>query len=220
MFSVSGRIDPKVVKDISEFFKTNEAAAAKAARSSMISVTADILKLGKVNIAASGNFSRRWVSGLQAKTYPKRVKPHPNVKTFINHRYGGLASVHEFGATIRPKNGKFLWIPLPGAPKRSTIRTDFETGIIQTTRARNTPTRLSDVKGGLVYIKGKNGKHPMLGYRTGKGNKVRFKPAFVGMKKVVIPKRWDVIKISEEQANRNLIPRFISAFDRALYNGG
>lgn len=220
MFSISARIDPKVIKDVSVFFEHSQEAAAKAARSSMLSVTADILKLGKINISASGNFTRRWVSGLQAKTYPKRVKPHPNVKTFINHRYGGLASVHEFGATIRPKRGKYLWIPLPGAPKRSTIRTDFETGIIQTTRARNTPTRLSDVKGGLVYIKGKKGGHPMLGYRTGKGNRIRFKPAFVGVTKVVVPKRWDVIKISEEQANRNLIPRFIAEFDRALYNGG
>jgi hypothetical protein len=220
MFNISAKIDPKVVKDVSLFFETNERAASKAARAAMLSVTADILKHGRANIAASGKFGAQWIRGLQAKTYPKRVKPHPNVKTFINHRYGGLASVHEFGATIRPKKGKYLWIPLPGTPKRSTIRTNFSTGVIERSRARNTPTRLSDVKGGLVFIKGKNGGKPLLGYRVGKGNRVRFKPAFVGIKKAVIPKRWDIIKISEEQANRNLIPRFIREFDRALYNGG
>lgn len=217
MFDISAKIDPKLVKDISTFFQKSNEAASAASRSAMLSVTGDILKLGRVNIAASGRFGKRWQSGLQAKTYPKRVKPHPNVKTYINHRFGGLASVFEYGTTIRPKKGKYLWIAMPGAPKRVTLRTDFSTGRIQKARTRSTPTSLSEAKGGLVFIKSKKSGLPMLGYRVGKGNRVRFKPAFVGIKRAVIRKRWEIVKIGEEQG-QNLIPRFLAEFDR-VYNG-
>jgi hypothetical protein len=219
MFDVSAKIDPKLVKDVSSFFDKSNEAASKASRAAMLSVTADILKLGRVNIAASGKFGARWQKGLQAKTYPKRVKPHPNVKTFINHRFGGLASVFEFGSTIRPKKGRYLWIAMPGAPKKITLRTNFETGRLQKSRTRNTPTSLSEAKGGLEFIKSKKSGLPMLGYKVGKGNRVRFKPAFIGIRKATIRKRWEIIAISKEQANKNLIPRFLAEFDKAYKNG-
>jgi hypothetical protein len=219
MFDISAKIDPKLVKDVSTFFDRSNEAATIAARAAMKSVTDDILKLGRVNIAASGKFGARWQRGLQAKTYPKRVKPHPNVKTYINHRYGGLASVFEFGATIRPKKGRYLWVALPGAPKRVKIGTNFETGRISSFRTRNTPTNLSEAKGGLEFIKSKKSGLPMLGYKVGKGNRVRFKPAFIGIRKATIRKRWEIIRISTEQADRNLIPRFLAEFDKAYKNG-
>jgi hypothetical protein len=212
----SGLLEVKVnqaeIRDLSRFFKKNYAASAVAATQSIKETTAVILLKGRINIQGSGAFSGPWIRGLQSRQYP-RGKNSPNAKSYINHRLGGLASVFEFGASIRPKRGRYLWLLAPGAPKRMTLGANFGAGWINKTRGRTTPQRLSAAAGKLEYVVAKRG-FPMLGVTAGRGKRAHFKPYFIGIPLAKIEKRWSVIPIAEAESE-NLVPRFISAFEKA-----
>jgi hypothetical protein len=212
----SGLLEVKInraeLRDLTSFYKKSYDASAKAASESIKETTAVILLKGRINIQGSGRFSGPWLKGLQSRQYPKG-KNSPNAKSYINHKLGGLASVFEFGASIRPKRGRYLWLLAPGAPKRMTLGADFGKGWINKTRGRTTPQRLGAAAGKLEYVVSKRGL-PMLGVTAGRGKRARFKPYFIGIPFARIEKRWSVIPIAEAESE-NLVPRFISAFEKA-----
>jgi hypothetical protein len=212
----SGLLEVKInhaeLRDLSSFYKKSYDASAKAASESIKETTAVILLKGRLNIQGSGPFSGPWLRGLQSRQYPKG-KNSPNAKSYINHRLGGLASVFEFGASIRPKRGRYLWILAPGAPKRMTLGANFGAGWINKTRGRTTPQRLGRAAGKLEYAVSKKGL-PMLGVTAGRGKRTRFKPYFLGIPSAKIAKRWSIIPICEAEGEK-LVLRFISAFEKA-----
>lgn len=210
--SLNAYVEQQGLVDLSSFFRKSYDASAAAATESIKTTTATILLKGRLNIQQGGGFKGPWISGLQARQYPKG-KNSPNAKSFINHKFGGLASVFEFGASIRPKRGKYLWILADGAPARMTLGANFGAGWINKTRGATTPQRLSKAFGGLEYAKSKRG-FPMLGVTVKSGNRSRFKPYFIGIPFANIEKRWSVIEIATAEAE-NLVPRFLSAFDKA-----
>lgn len=74
-----------------------------------------LLKDARANIAAAG-FSHRWQMGFRVRTFPARgVSIDAQLQGF--HRIG-FANIFERGGTIRPKQKKLLWVPLPDAPKK------------------------------------------------------------------------------------------------------
>jgi hypothetical protein len=212
----SGLLEVKInqaeLRDLSSFYKKSYEASAKAASESIKETTAVILLKGRLNIQGSGPFSGPWLKGLQSRQYPKG-KNSPNAKSYINHRLGGLASVFEFGASIRPKRGRYLWLLAPGAPKRMRLGADFGKGWLKRVRGPTTPSRLNQAAGKLVYLRSKRGT-PMLGISVGKGKRARFKPYFLGIPLAKIGKRWSIIPICEAEGDK-LVPRFITAFDKA-----
>ena len=76
-----------------------------------------------------------------------------------------IAAVHEFGATITPKSGKYLSIPLTREAKEA-----------------GSPTAFSD----LQFIPGRAGKSPVLGRRQPDGS---VEALFALRKEVIIPER-------------------------------
>lgn len=187
-------------KEIRSAFGQPIGIIARTNTQAVAQVADDAVKLGRNNISANGKFRGAWVSGLRARKYPKR-KATMSPQAWISHRFGGLASVFEFGTTTRPKKKTYMWLPLPGAPKRTSLSANLSSGRLSKSTARTTPGRISEKNGGLVYLKGPSGK-PLLGIQTGKGKNKRFKPLFVGIKFASIRKRWNVQDIIREQAAR------------------
>ena len=201
--------DPKDVKEIAAAFDRNYEAAAKAATASIRETTGKILIKGRFNIAHSGNFTGKWISGLQARQYPRK-KASTHARVYINHRFGGLASVFEFGATIRPKRGRYMWILADGVAQSLRSKSaDFAAGFAAKGKKAITPATLRQKLGTLDFAQSKTGL-PMLGQYIGKGNKKRFKPYFIGVPSVTIHKRWSIIPIAEAEAEK--VPaRFLGA---------
>lgn len=159
-----------------------------------------VLKIGRVNIAASGRFTGRWLTGLQVRRYPRRgtsMRP----RAYVSHKFGGVADVFEFGARILPKTRTYLWVPLPGTPKRTTLGTSFQAGRLTKTTKRTTAGRVGDKRNGLVFVKPKGGK-PTLGVMQGSGKRAKFKPMFVGIKAATIRPRWAIMDIVKEQSQK------------------
>lgn len=146
------------------------------------------LEKGRQNIRSAG-FPAAWAAALQARQYPKGGKPASTVTAFINHRFGGVGTVFEFGATIRPKEAKYLWIPADG-----TKKTVFDPKARKSLRA--TPARLFNSAKGLAFAI-VNGR-PALVQKNTKAKKP--KVMFWGRKQVYVPKKWNVMPILEGEA--------------------
>lgn len=78
-----------------------------------------------------------------------------------------IAGVHEYGMTIKPKNGKFLAIPLPAAKGK----------------------RPADFGDELFFMPSKDDNRAYLARKRGKGKREKIEPMFVLMKSVKIPER-------------------------------
>lgn len=206
---------PIDIPTVERVLKKPADVVAFAATSSIKTITADIPVRGRAAIRASGGkFTGKWITGLQARQYPKRKKQSAFAKVYINHRLGGVASVFERGAHIkgRPKGNRkgLLWIPLPGTPKNlivlqsNTSLRSFKTGKSQKRVAkRATASRIGERRGGLEYAK--PGKYPLLGYYTGRGEKRKFKALFYGIYEVDVPRKiskWGIVAICKEEAKR------------------
>jgi len=201
------------VAELSTLFEKNERAAALAATETIKTTTANVLLRGRLNIQSSGKFTGPWLKGLQSRQYPKG-KNSTNARSFINHKFGGLASVFEFGASIRPKRGKYLWILAPGAPKRMTIGADFGKGWINQVRGRTSAKMFARAAGEKLAYKLSAEGFPMLGLSIKSGKRSRFKPYVIGIPFANIHKRWSIIPIAEAEGDK-MVSRFLSIFDKA-----
>lgn len=91
----------------------NAKTVRKAGTEVVREVTPWIRDEGRKRIASAG-FSRRWQNGYRHKFY-RGKRGEANVG-FVYHKMGGLASVWEYGTTIR--GNPLLWVPLRTTPKK------------------------------------------------------------------------------------------------------
>jgi hypothetical protein len=138
--------------------------------------TADLaVKEGRQNIASAGKFTGKWQSGLKYRMTDAHAGGEPSLqaKATVFHSFG-LASVFEFGTTIKGK--PLLWIPTtPGAP--SAGRSGKK--LVSATSVRGTP---------------------ML-FDANNRDRDR-KPLYVGVPSVKMPKKFNVIAIIKQRAAR------------------
>jgi len=103
---------PKWLKMI----RDKQRPVATAAVAALREVAAESVQEGRQDIAASGRFAGRWLSGLRYRTVAAEAGGEPSLqaKAVIFHSFG-IAGVFEYGATIEGK--PLLWIPTdPAAP--------------------------------------------------------------------------------------------------------
>lgn len=100
---------------------------------------------GRARIAAAG-FSSRWQNAFRVNVYPRRGNSI-DAAMFAYHKIP-YAGVFERGAIIGAKGGRYLWLPLPNAPKRIGGR-------------HLTPRLFIDLIGPLHFVN-VPGKAPML----------------------------------------------------------
>ena len=184
---------------------------AEAAMAAITEAGATIKTQARADIARAG-FSKRWQNALRVDTFPRRGQVSINAAAFIFHKIP-YAEVFESGATIRGKPR--LWIPLEGTPKKLA-------------RERMTAKRFTERIGPLTFID-RGGKPPLLaaraalsraqarkakpkvslaalrrgaaGTNTGR-TVVRTVPLFVGVRGIVIPKKFSVRKIIDKGVSR------------------
>lgn len=146
---------------------------AKAAVEALDEVADEAVKEGRDNIAAAGRFGPKWQQGLQYRLFPRRGdEPSLQSRAVIFHTRG-LAGVFEFGAEIQGK--PMLWIPTtPGAP----------------------PPRRSGKQLVSATVRGK----PML-FDARDRDRHR-KPLYIGVSSIRIEKKWRIIEIVKEHADR------------------
>lgn len=109
------KLDIKVNRAAFKVIPDKKGSIARAAVAALREVAADAVQEGRQNIAGSGRFKGRWISGLQ---YRMQEGSEPlQSKAIIFHSFG-IAGVFEHGATIQGK--PLLWIPTePGGPRAS-----------------------------------------------------------------------------------------------------
>jgi hypothetical protein len=96
-----------------QMIREKQRPVATAAVAALNDVAADSVQEGRDNIAGSGQFAGRWLSGLRYRLIGEDLQ----AKAIIFHSFG-LAGVFEHGATIEGK--PLLWIPTdPKAPRAS-----------------------------------------------------------------------------------------------------
>jgi Family of unknown function (DUF6441) len=179
-----------------EFAASMAAAQAKIARAATGAVkeAADLAKTaGRASIAAGG-FGKKWQNALRAKVYPSSGTSLTPA-AWIYHKIP-YAEVFETGATIGPKKAKFLWLPLPSAPRVAGNRAI-------------TPEQYVELIGPLQFIN-PPGRRPMLvglqakiSNRQGAGRFGRLKkvgkistqvvPLYFGVPAITDPKKFDII---------------------------
>ena len=177
---------------------------AEAASAAIDEAAVDIKTQGRASIASAG-FSKRWQNGWRVLTFP-RGKTSVDAAAFAFHRIH-YATVFEEGATIRGK--PTLWLPISTPGKRVP-------------RSRRTPERFTREIGPLAFV-ARLGKPPLLVAPAmlgpGQANKrnpepsvralrrgaagspgtrgqrtvLRSVPLFVGLDRVRIGKKFDVL---------------------------
>lgn len=152
-----------------------------AMRATAAEAAAEIVTRGVEDIqSAPGNWGTRWTEGLQAQV----TEGGGNIRIAVTHNIPYF-NVFERGAIIRGK--PLLWIPLPGSAAESAVWSEGEgTGI----RARDFPGR-------LFRVDRKRDGLPLLLTWT--------KPAvpmYFGKESVTIPKKFHIIEIARDVANR------------------
>ncbi len=185
---------------------------AVAGSAAIAEASSDIKVEGRRSIARAG-FSRRWQNAFRAIEYPGRGRVSANAAALIFHKIP-YAEIFESGGTIRGK--PLLWLPLPGRPKKLGGQ-------------RLTPQVFKAQIGPLTYVQRRGAKPPLLiapavisrsraaarnpdvsasalrrGARNsgGAGSVTRGVPIFVGVPRVDIPKKFDLLKIIERHAGR------------------
>jgi uncharacterized protein DUF6441 len=153
-------------------FRDKERRIAEAAVAALRETASEAVREGRQNIAGSGKFNSRWQRGLQYQMLvPEGGGSALQTKVLIFHKFGGMAGVYEFGATIHGK--PLLWIPTtPGAP-----------------RARRSGKQLTS-----ATVHGQ----PML-FDANDRDPAR-KPLYIGVRQIHIRKRWNIIEIVKRRA--------------------
>jgi hypothetical protein len=146
---------------------------ATAAVAALRQVAADSVQEGRTNIATSGQFAGKWVSGLQYRTQNATTaggEPSLQASVLIFHKFG-FAGVFEYGATIQGK--PLLWIPTtPGGPPAS--------------------------RSGKRLISATVRGQPML-FDASDPDRHK-KPLYIGVPAVRIPKKWNITEIVKRHA--------------------
>lgn len=183
-------------------FKKAGALAIKDAREAAVAA-------GRANIRAAG-FPAPWVDALKGRQYPKAGKGSLSAETFINYSLGGVGTVFEFGATIKPLAGKkWLWIPVEGSKK--TIF-DPSPGVRQS--VRRTAGRVFNLSKKSLRFAIIDGKPALVDkFTKAKNPRVRF----WGVRQVTIPKKWNVLPLIEEEADR--VPELLSYYFAQVWSG-
>lgn len=159
---------PKFKRAVGE----NRSLFARAITGAARDVSALIIKNGRANMRAAGDFdSKRWQDGLHADVIPKHgAITNPRITVFHDVPY---FMIFETGGVI--KGRPLLWIPLSytGIKKRAR---DYGGGLFRVDRKRDgLPLLLSSADGQAKYF---------------------------GKKQVRIPKKFTIGKISAEAARK------------------
>jgi hypothetical protein len=157
-----------------QMIRDKQRPVAEAAVAALREVAAGAVQEGQQNIAGSGRFGGRWVSGLRYRTFDAEVGGEPSLqaRAVIFHSFG-IAGVFEHGATIEGK--PLLWIPTdPRAPTAS--------------------------RSGKKLVSATVRGQPML-FDARDPDRHR-KPLYIGVPSVRIPKKWRITEIVKENAKR------------------
>jgi hypothetical protein len=154
-----------------KMIREKQRPVAEAAVAALQEVAADSVKEGQANIAGSGRFGGRWISGLRyrmADAQTEGGEPSLQAKAVIFHAFG-IAGVFEHGAVIEGK--PLLWIPTdPNAPRAS--------------------------RSGKKLVSATIRGQPVL-FDAGDPDRHR-KPLYIGVPSVRIPKKWRITEIVKE----------------------
>jgi hypothetical protein len=155
-----------------KMIRDEQRAVATASVAALREASADAVEEGRDNIAGSGRFSGKWLSGLRHRMVGAKEGGEPSLqaKAIIFHSFG-FAGVFEHGATIQGK--PLLWIP--------------------TTRG-GLPASRSGKKLVSATVRGQ----PML-FDANDRARDR-KPLYVGVPSVRIPKKWRITEIVKKHA--------------------
>jgi hypothetical protein len=178
------KFNVNVSGDLEKIVRDKRRKVAGAAVGALVQVANDAVEEGRAQIASSGRFSdslRRtiraqdtWQSGLKARMQDAKEGAEPSLraKAIVFHTVG-LAAIFEHGATIEGK--PMLWIP---------------------TDPRARPASRSGKKLTAATINGT----PVL-FDAGDPDRHR-KPLYIGVPSIRIPKKWRIIEIVKEHAER------------------
>jgi hypothetical protein len=166
-----------------KMIRDKQRPVATAAVEALQDVAGQAVQEGRANIAGAGHFTGKWQSGLQFRLQDADAGGEPSLqaKALIFHSYG-LASVFEFGATIEGK--PLLWIP-------------------------TTPGAKSAGRSGKKLVSATVRGTPMLFDANDKDRKR--KPLYIGVKSVHIPKKFNIVNIIKQNAQR-LAEAFLKHF--------
>jgi len=178
-------------------FTSHYDVLAKAGKMSMTQAAKIAKEKGRASIRAGGQgFQRRWPNALRADVYPKgKNSANAAALIYIRSTYAGI---FEEGGTVRPVNGRFMWLPLADAPKtigrkkitpERYIREIGPLALVQ--RPGKLPLLVTFVRGSAKRLAGRVTRRQLStgGSRTGE---VKMVPIFVGIKKASIPRKWGI----------------------------
>lgn len=157
-----------------QMIRDKQRPVATAAVAALREAATDAVQEGRQNIAGSGRFGGRWVSGLRFRTFDAEAggKPSLQARVVIFHSFG-IAGVFEHGATIEGK--PLLWIPTnPRAPAASRSGKKLVSATV-----RGQP---------VLFDANDRDRHR--------------KPLYVGVPSVRIPKKWRITEIVKEHARQ------------------
>jgi hypothetical protein len=154
-----------------KMIREKQRPVATAAVAALRETAADSVQEGRTNIASSGRFGGKWISGLRYRTVDaidNSGEPSLQAKAIVFHSFG-IAGVFEYGAMIAGK--RLLWIPTTlGAP----------------------PAGRSGKKLISATVRGQ----PVL-FDASDHDRHR-KPLYVGVPLARIPKKWNITEIVKE----------------------
>lgn len=157
-----------------KMIREKQRPVATAAVEALQETATDAVIEGRQNIAGSGRFGGKWLSGLQYRMMNAEQGGEPSLQAtaIIFHQFG-IAGVFEHGATLEGK--PLLWIPTtPGEP----------------------PASRSGKKLVSATVRGQ----PML-FDAGDPDRHR-KPLYIGVPAARIPKKWRITEIVKEHAKQ------------------
>jgi hypothetical protein len=184
----------------------------------------------EVEVAARAEIGRG-LSARNARAFFARAKPKSGYSIATSMRGYlriGYLNIFERGGTIRPKNRKYLWVPLSNAPRSIRVANTTATARTKTIKKGMTPERYIKEIGPLSFVS-HPGKAPLLvgevtvgasspnitiaRLRTGarnaaarragrKGRRTVHVPIFVGIPIARIADRLNVDRVYREAAAR------------------
>jgi hypothetical protein len=176
-----------------DLFRLQYKPIARAATKAVTSARDYVITAGAANIAGAG-FGPRWQKALAGKVYPQG-KDSVDAAAFIYHRIP-YANVFEKGATIsgRPT----LWLPLPELDRVRVGRAG----------SKVTPAKLARAGYKLQVVR-RPGRRPLIFMNQRQGGKKVSVPVFVGVPRVSIRKKFNILGIARQASGR--LPEFYSA---------
>jgi hypothetical protein len=176
-----------------ELIRDKERPVAKAAVEALQEVATEAVAEGRSNIAASGHFTKGWVTGLQYQLIDAEEAGEPSLqaKAEIYHTIG-LAGVFEQGITIAGR--PLLWIPTNPAYGNIPPRR-YPKKLVSAT-VRGTP---------MLF----EARIPLRGLDPGARKRrwmlepvgVERRPIYIGVPSISIPKKWRIIEIVKQHAS-------------------